>query len=82
MDVSQEERLVALIEDICGDPIVREERDIDLFDEGLFDSMAAIELLVAIEDEFGVAIAPTEVEREDMNTVNLIIARVSERIYR
>ena len=80
MDVSQEERLVALLEDICGDPIVREERDIDLFDEGLFDSMAAIELLVAIEDEFGVAIAPTEVEREDMNTVNLIIARVAERI--
>ena len=80
MDVSQEERLVALIEDICGAPIVREERDIDLFDEGLFDSMAAIELLVAIEDEFGVAIAPTEVEREDMNTVNLIIARVAERI--
>ena len=80
MDVSQEERLVALIEDICGDPVVREERDIDLFDEGLFDSMAAIELLVAIEDEFGVAIAPTEVEREDMNTVNLIIARVAERI--
>ena len=80
MDVSQEERLVELIEDICGDPVVREERDIDLFDEGFFDSMAAIELLVAIEEEFGVAIAPTEVEREDMNTVNLIIARVAERM--
>ena len=80
MDNMQEERLIALIEDICGDPIVRDERDMDLFDEGLFDSMAAIELLVAIEEEFGVLIAPTEVEREDMNTVNLIIARVAERM--
>ena len=80
MDTAQEERLIALIEDICGDPVVREERDIDLFEEGLFDSMAAIELLVAIEEEFGIAIAPTEVEREDMNTVNLIIARVAERM--
>ena len=80
MDNVQEERLIALIEDICGDPIVRDERDMDLFDEGLFDSMAAIELLVAIEEEFGVLIAPTEVEREDMNTVNLIIARVAERL--
>lgn len=80
MDNVQEERLIALIEDICGDPIVRDERDMDLFDEGLFDSMAAIELLVAIEEEFGVLIAPTEVEREDMNTVNLIIARVAERM--
>ena len=80
MDNVQEERLIALIEDICGDPIVRDERDMDLFDEGLFDSMAAIELLVAIEEEFGVLIAPTEVEREDMNTVNLIVARVAERM--
>ncbi len=80
MDNVQEERLIALIEDICGDSIVRDERDMDLFDEGLFDSMAAIELLVAIEEEFGVLIAPTEVEREDMNTVNLIIARVAERM--
>ena len=62
------------------EPVYLDERDMDLFDEGLFDSMAAIELLVAIEEEFGVLIAPTEVEREDMNTVNLIIARVAERM--
>ena len=80
MDAQNEERLLALIEEIAGDPVVREERDMDLFEEGLFDSMAAIELLVAIEDAFGVDIAPTEVEREDMNTVNLIIARVAERM--
>ena len=80
MDAQNEERLLALIEEIAGDPVVREERDMDLFEEGLFDSMAAIELLVAIEDCFGVDIAPTEVEREDMNTVNLIIARVAERM--
>lgn len=80
MDAQNEERLLALIEDIAGDPIVREERDMDLFEEGLFDSMAAIELLVSIEDAFGVSIAPTEVEREDMNTVNLIIDRVAERL--
>ena len=80
MDAQNEERLLALIEDIVGDPVVREERDMDLFEEGLFDSMAAIELLVSIEDAFGISIAPTEVEREDMNTVNLIIARVAERL--
>ncbi len=80
MDAATEERLLALIEDITGEPAIREERDIDLFEEGLFDSMAAIELLVALESEFGVSIAPTEVEREEMNTVNLIIERVGERL--
>ena len=80
MQAQDESRLLDLIEEICGDAVVREERDMDLFEEGLLDSMAAIELLVALESEFGVSIAPTEVDRSEMNTVNLIIARVSERM--
>lgn len=47
---------------------------------GLLDSMGAIELLVDIEDVFGVYIAPTEVERDEMNTVNLIIHQVEIRL--
>ena len=80
MDAQREEQLLKLIEEICADTVVREERDMDLFDVGLLDSMAAIELLVGIEGEFGISIAPTEVEREEMNTVNLILKRVEERL--
>lgn len=75
-----EERMLDLIENICDDEVVREERDIDLFEAGLLDSMAAIELLVAIEADFGVAIAPTAVERGDMNSVNKIIHQVQIRV--
>ena len=74
------EQVIQIIEDICGDDIVWDERDADLFEEGLFDSLAAIEFLVALNEELGVSIAPTEVEREEMNTVNLIIDRVMERL--
>lgn len=75
-----EQRVLDLVADICGDDCVYEERDLDLFEEGLFDSMAAIEFLVSLEDEFDVSIAPTELERSDMNTPNKIIERVAERI--
>lgn len=75
-----EERMLDLIEEICDDEIIREERDIDLFEAGLLDSMAAIELLVGIETEFGVVIAPTAVEREEMNSVNKIIYQVQARL--
>lgn len=75
-----EERMLELLEEICDDEVVREERDIDLFAAGLLDSMAAIELLVAIEEEFGVEIAPTAVEREEMNSVNKIIHQVEIRL--
>lgn len=75
-----EERMLELIENVCDDEVIREERDIDLFEAGLLDSMAAIELLVAIETDFGVTIAPTAVERGDMNSVNKIIHQVQIRV--
>lgn len=78
-DNSVEERMLDLIEEVCDDEVIREERDIDLFEAGLLDSMAAIELLFGIESEFGVEIAPTAVEREEMNTVNKIIYQVQVR---
>ena len=75
-----EDRVIDLLVDICDDEAVREERDVDLFDAGLLDSLAGIEVLVAIEERFGIEIAPTEAERDQMNTVNKIIARIAERI--
>lgn len=75
-----EEKVLDMLEDICDDDAVREERDIDLFDAGLLDSMAAIELLVAIEEDFGMQIAPTAVDREEMNTVNKIIHQIEVRL--
>ena len=75
-----EEKMLDLLEDITGDEAVREQRDVDLFEEGLLDSMAAVELLVDFEEEFGVSIAPTGVPREEMNTVNLIIHQVEIRL--
>ena len=80
MDAATESRLLDIIEEIADDPVVRDEPDIDLFEEGLLDSIAAIELLVTIESEFNVRISPTELEREEMNKVNKIIARGGERL--
>ena len=75
-----EASVLDLLADICDDEAVREERDVDLFDAGLLDSMAAIELLVAIEDDFGVSIAPTAVPRDEMNTTDKIVAQVLKRL--
>ena len=75
-----EEKMLDILEEVCGDDEVRTNRDEDLFALGLLDSMGDIELLVDLEDVFGVYIAPTEVERDEMNTVNLIIHQVEIRL--
>jgi D-alanine--poly(phosphoribitol) ligase subunit 2 len=77
---SIEEQILDLIIETCGDSDVREEMDVDLFEEGLFDSLGAIEFLVNVEERFGVEIAPTELERDEMNTPEKIIARITERL--
>lgn len=73
-------RVLDLLEDVSGDPAVRDHLDEDLFELGFLDSMAAIELLVSLEEELGVSIAPTEVERSGMNTANKIVAQVAKRL--
>ncbi len=75
-----EDKVVALLEDISGEDDVADNMDTDLFEEGYLDSMGAIELLVSLEDDLGVSIAPTEVDRSEMNTPNLIIAQVEKRL--
>jgi len=74
------QKVIDLLCDISGEDDVADNMDTDLFEEGYLDSMGAIELLVALEDELDASIAPTEVDRSEMNTPNLIIKQVEKRL--
>lgn len=52
------EKVLDLLEEVCEDDIVREELDLDLFEEDILDSLGFAELLAMIEDELGIVIAP------------------------
>lgn len=67
-----EEKLLDILERICDDEAVREDLDKDLFEEGLLDSLAIAELIVAVEEEFKVVLSPTEYEKEELSTVHKI----------
>lgn len=74
-----EEKILAIIEEICEDDVIYEERDINLKEEGLMDSLAFVELLVRME-EFGIEVAPTEVTYEEIDTPNKIIQYIETRV--
>ena len=69
-----------LLEEICGDDVIRTDMDINLLEEDLIDSLDYTELLVGIEDALGVVMAPSELKREEMDTPNKIIEQVMKRI--
>lgn len=75
-----EEKILDLLVDICEDDVVKDDLDIDLFETDLLDSLAFAELLFAIEENFEVIIAPSEIERDDMSTPNKIINLVKVRL--
>ncbi len=58
---------------------MREDLDINMKEEGLMDSLAFVEMLVKIEEIFGLSIAPTEVTYEEIDTPNKVISYIENR---
>lgn len=74
-----EEKVLKMLAELCEDDIVMENREVELFESGLVDSLVFAELLFEIEDKFKVIIAPSEVERGDMDTPQKIIDLIKAR---
>ena len=74
------EQILEMLEEICDDEVVREDLDINLKEEGLMDSIAFVEMLVRIEENFGLSIAPTEVTYEEIDTPNKVISYIENRL--
>ncbi len=76
-----EEKILEILAEKCGvEPIdLKEDMDIDLFEEGLLDSFAMLGLLVDFDEQLGVKIEITELERSEINTPNKVIECLSKR---
>ena len=73
------EQVLEMLEEICEDEVVREDLDINMKEEGLMDSLAFVEMLVKIEEIFGLSIAPTEVTYEEIDTQNKVVSYIENR---
>lgn len=69
-----------LIECIGDDQFLEDEDsgNVDLFEEYNLDIYGLVEIVQALHDRFGIDLYPTDVERDDINTVNKVVALVEE----
>jgi D-alanine--poly(phosphoribitol) ligase subunit 2 len=75
-----EEKVLEMLIEITGSDDIAEEKDEDLFEAGLLDSLGIIEVLLKIEEIFGLRLQPTDLERSDMSTVNNLVKFLNTKI--
>ena len=73
------EKVLEIFIEVTGNDEIAEDLDLNLFDAGLLDSRAIIEVLLKIEENLGIKLQPTDLEREDMSTVNKMTAFLENR---
>jgi D-alanine--poly(phosphoribitol) ligase subunit 2 len=74
------DRILSHFASICGTEEVRADLDLALFERCVLDSMKTVELIVAIEEEFGLYVSPAELDREMWASPRKIIADVQRRL--
>ena len=74
MDIK--ETVLAIIEDLTGQD-VSETMDLDLYEDGLLDSMATVQMLVDIDGQLGITVPVSEYERSEWGTPQQIINQVT-----
>lgn len=57
------EKVLEIFIEVTGNDEIAEDLDLNLFDAGLLDSLAIIEVLLKIEENLGIKLQPTDLER-------------------
>jgi D-alanine--poly(phosphoribitol) ligase subunit 2 len=74
------ESVLDILAEITGTNEVKEDPDLNLFEEGLLDSLGAVQLLLDLEVYCHVRVAPTEFDRDQWATPAKIVAQVERRL--
>jgi D-alanine--poly(phosphoribitol) ligase subunit 2 len=80
MNNSFHERVLELVASVAETDEVRTNLELPLYECQLLDSIKTVELMIGIEEEFGIKISPAEFERENWETPGKIIADLESRV--
>jgi D-alanine--poly(phosphoribitol) ligase subunit 2 len=74
------ERVFAVIARVAGDEEPKRNPDVHLFETGLLDSFGTVELMLGLEEEFGLPFSPAEFDAEAWATPGRIADLVEARL--
>ncbi|MBP1044360.1 D-alanine--poly(phosphoribitol) ligase subunit DltC [Vagococcus sp. BWB3-3] len=74
--MNTQETILTILEELTGSEEVKDNLNVDLFEEGLLDSLGTVQLLVEIEGQLGVTVPVSEFERDEWATPQKIVDKV------
>ena len=77
--MSVKEEVIDILNTITGED-VSDKMDENLFDDGLLDSMATVELLLDLENKFDIQAPVSEFNRDEWDTPNKVVDKVESLI--
>jgi D-alanine--poly(phosphoribitol) ligase subunit 2 len=81
MTANFQDKVLQLLASVAETDEVFTNLDMPLYDRQVLDSMRTVELMVMIEQEFGIKVSPAEFERESWRTPREIIADLQRRLH-
>lgn len=73
-----EESVLNILAEVAENDIVKENPDIEIFEEGIIDSFATVGLLLEIQNNLGIDVTITDFDRDEWETPNKIINVLKE----
>ena len=74
------DKVLQLLACVAETDEVRTNLDLPLYEYQVLDSMRTVQLILMIEEEFGLKISPAEFERERWRTPRAVIADLRQRM--
>ena len=71
-----ENKIINIIAEICENETIKDNLDIDLIENEILDSLAFINLISRLEEEFDIEIQPTQVKPDTWRNINSIVELV------
>ncbi|ACT62572.1 MULTISPECIES: D-alanine--poly(phosphoribitol) ligase subunit DltC [Bacteria] len=67
--------VLSILADLTGED-VSSNMDVNLFDEGILDSMGSVQLLLELQNQLGIEVPVSEFQRSEWDTPAKIVAKV------
>ncbi|WP_303789644.1 D-alanine--poly(phosphoribitol) ligase subunit 2 [Anaerotruncus colihominis] len=74
-----EQKIAEILAELCGVEPEEIKPELELFEEGLLDSFGAIQLVLALEENFSVSLDIASLPRERIATPSVIAALIREK---